>query len=139
MDISNNRSVTASRPIGTYGPGAGDNRIETGSGSSARSKWFDHVFKGAPRPDLLKDKVNYEVTGANAWKHTSSLDMMTAAKRRVHLSVAKHEHAYKLNDQKDAHDASIDLKVDLADQSDADRKVPGGGVLDTELDTWERG
>jgi predicted acyl esterase len=48
----------------------------------------------------------------------------------------KSDHAYGLSEQKDAHDASIDLRVDLADRSDVDRKVAGGGVLDTEVDTW---
>jgi putative CocE/NonD family hydrolase len=101
-----------------------------------RYQWFDYVFKNAPRPDLLKDRVNYEVTGANVWKHASSLATMAGGTRRFYLSTMKSDHAYELSEQKDAHDASIDLRVDLADRSDADRKVPGGGVLDTEVDTW---
>ena len=101
-----------------------------------RYQWFDHVFKNAPRPDLLKDRVNYEVTGANVWKHASSLATMAGGTRRFYLSATKTDHAYGLSEQKEAHDASIDLRVDLADRSDVDRKVPGGGVLDTQLDTW---
>jgi predicted acyl esterase len=101
-----------------------------------RYQWFDYVFKSAPRPDLLKERVNYEVTGANMWKHTSSLATMAGGMRRFYLSAVRSDHAYGLSEQKDAHDASVDLKVDLADRSDADRKVPGGGVLDTEVDTW---
>src|SRR5262249_418528 len=30
-------------------------------------QWMDHVMRGAPRPALLADKVNYEVMGANEW------------------------------------------------------------------------
>ncbi len=101
-----------------------------------RYQWFDYVFKGAPRPDLLKDRVNYEVTGANMWKHAPSLATMAGGMRRFYLSAMKSDHAYGLSEQKDAHDASIDLRVDLADRSDVDRKVAGGGVLDTEVDTW---
>ena len=101
-----------------------------------RYQWFDYVFKSAPRPDLLKERVNYEVTGANMWKHTSSLATMAGGMRRFYLSAVRSDHAHGLSEQKDAHDASVDLKVDLADRSDADRKVPGGGVLDTEVDTW---
>jgi putative CocE/NonD family hydrolase len=101
-----------------------------------RYQWFDYVFKNAPRPDLLKDRVNYEVTGANVWKHASSLATMTGGTQRFYLSAMKSDQAYKLSEQNVAHDASIDLRVDLADRSDADRKVPGGGVLDTEVDTW---
>jgi putative CocE/NonD family hydrolase len=101
-----------------------------------RYQWFDYVFKSAPRPDLLGDRVNYEVTGANVWKHASSLATMVGGMRRFYLSAMKSDHAYRLREQKDAHDATIDLRVDLADRSDADRKVPGGGILDTEVDTW---
>jgi uncharacterized protein len=101
-----------------------------------RYQWFDYVFKNSPRPDLLKDRVNYEVTGANVWKHASSLATMADGTRRFYLSAIKSDQVHRLNEQKDAHDGSSDLKVDLADRSDADRKVPGGGVLDTEVDTW---
>src|SRR5580704_5050655 len=101
-----------------------------------RYEWFDYVFKDAPRPDLLKDRVNYEVTGANVWKHTSSLARMAGGTRRFYLSATKTDHAYRLSEQKEAHDASSDLRVNLADRSDVDRKVPGGGVLDTQRDTW---
>ena len=101
-----------------------------------RYEWFDYVFKGASRPSLLQDRVNYEVTAANVWKHASSLETMATGTRRIYLSAAKSKTAYRLSDQKDAQEASIDLKVDLADRTDVDRKAPGGGVLDTELDTW---
>src|SRR5271156_2631171 len=101
-----------------------------------RYQWFDYVFKNSPRPDLLKDRVTYEVTGANIWKHASSLATMAGGTRRFYLSAMKSDHAYGFREQKDAHDGSSDLRVDLASRSDADRKVPGGGVLDTEVDTW---
>lgn len=101
-----------------------------------RYQWFDYVFRRAPRPDLLKDRVNYEVTGANMWKHASSMATMAGGTRRFYLSAMKTDHAYRLSEQKDRYDASIDLRVGLADRSDANRKVPGGGVLDTEVDTW---
>jgi uncharacterized protein len=101
-----------------------------------RYQWFDYVFKGAARPDLLSDKVNYEVTGANVWKHAPSLAAMAGETRRFHLSAEKSERGYRLSEVKPPGDAIVDLKVDLADRSDADRKPAGGGVLDTTVDTW---
>jgi uncharacterized protein len=101
-----------------------------------RYQWFDYVFKGGARPDLLRDKVNYEVTGANVWKHAPSLAAMAGEKRRFHLSAEKSERTYRLSEVKPPGDAIVDLKVDLADRSDADRKPGGGGVLDTTVDTW---
>src|SRR5450631_123441 len=41
-----------------------------------RFKWFDYVLKGGPKPAILQDKVNYQVTGANIWKHAPSLSAM---------------------------------------------------------------
>jgi putative CocE/NonD family hydrolase len=35
--------------------------------------WLDFILKGKPKPELLKDKVNYQVMGTNEWKHCSSL------------------------------------------------------------------
>lgn len=35
-------------------------------------QWFNHVFKGAPRPPLLKDRVNYYLIGVG-WQHGNSL------------------------------------------------------------------
>src|SRR5690349_18221454 len=37
-------------------------------------EWFDHALKGAARPALLSANVNYEVAGANEWRHTATLE-----------------------------------------------------------------
>src|SRR6218665_683810 len=39
-------------------------------------EWFDHIFKGGPKPAILKDRVNYQVMGSNEWKHTPTLEKM---------------------------------------------------------------
>ena len=36
-------------------------------------QWLDHILKGKPKPELLKDKFNYQVMGTNEWKHAPSL------------------------------------------------------------------
>lgn len=35
--------------------------------------WLDFVLKDKPKPELLKDKINYQVMGTNEWKHSPSL------------------------------------------------------------------
>jgi predicted acyl esterase len=80
-----------------------------------RYRWFDYVFGKGPRPAILADKVNYMVVGANTWKHASSLAAM--ANRRLKLNIEG------------------ELMVNLADRSDADREIPGGGVVDKAVDT----
>lgn len=100
-----------------------------------RYQWFDYVFKGGARPALLADKVNYEVTGTNVWKHAPSLAGMAGGRRRLYLSAVKSDDEYRLSDSKPAANASVDLKVELADRSDADQKRAGGDVVDTAVDT----
>lgn len=100
-----------------------------------RYQWFDYVFKGAPKPALLADRVNYEVTGGNIWKHAPTLAAMAASTLRLHLSAERAGEAYRLSEQKASGDAFVQLKVDLADRSDVDRQAPGGGVLDKAIDT----
>lgn len=36
-------------------------------------QWLDFILKDKPKPELLKDKVNYQVMGTNEWHHAPSL------------------------------------------------------------------
>lgn len=98
-----------------------------------RYQWFDHVFKGAPKPAILKDKVNYEVMGANEWKHAPSLAAMGHQTLRFHLGAARSGDDYRLSAKKPAGDVFVPQEVDLADRSDIERVIPGGGIVDKEL------
>src|SRR5262245_52503952 len=40
-------------------------------------QWFDYVFKGAKKPEILQDKINFEVMGANQWRHVTSVSAMS--------------------------------------------------------------
>lgn len=100
-----------------------------------RYRWFDYVFKGVPKPAVLRDRVNYEVTGANVWKHAPSVAAMSASKMRLHLTAAKQGTSYRLSGNKPARDEFITLTVNFADRSDADKPSPGGGVLDKDIDS----
>lgn len=102
-----------------------------------RYQWFDYVFKSGPKPDLLKDKVNYEVMGANVWKHAPSLAAMGDQRLRFHLSAERAGDAYRLSESKPTDDAFILQTVDLADRSDVDRVPPGGGIVDNVIDTLD--
>lgn len=50
-------------------------------------QWLDHVLRGGPRPVLLRDKVNYQLMGANEWRHAPSL-AAAAKPTAFHLSGA---------------------------------------------------
>lgn len=100
-----------------------------------RYQWFDHVFRGGPKPSLLQDKVNYEVPGANVWKHAPTLKAMVDSALRLHLSPDRVGNAYRLSEKQSPGDVFVELKVDFADRSDVDRKSPGGDVSGKQIDT----
>jgi uncharacterized protein len=101
-----------------------------------RYQWFDYVFKGAPKPALLKDKINYQVMGANVWKHAPSIAAMSNGMLRFYLIALRSGDAYRLSERNPATTTTVAQTVDLADRSDADRRSPGGGVLDNAIDSW---
>ncbi len=78
-----------------------------------RYQWFDHVFKAGPKPPLLRDKVNYQVMGANVWKHAASLEGMANRKMRLYLNAdqARTEAASGKN--------SVIQRIDFSERGDA--------------------
>src|SRR5262249_43002504 len=95
-----------------------------------RYQWFDHIFKSGPKPALLQDKVNYEVMGANVWRHAPSLAAMGNQTLKLHLSTERSGDTYRLSEKAPKGPGSITQTIDLADRTDADRIVPGGGIVD---------
>lgn len=102
-----------------------------------RYQWFDYVFKGAPKPALLADRINYQVMGANEWKHAPSLAAMAQRRQRFYLGAAGSDGRHAFAAQPVAADSYAEQTIDLRDRSDADRIVPGGAIVDRELDTAE--
>lgn len=90
-----------------------------------RLKWFDHVFRGAPLPEILSDRVNFEVMGANTWRHVSTLGDMATGRQRIYLT-GQHEANGLLFGDAPGNQPPPDLVVDLADRSDADFQPPLG-------------
>src|SRR4029453_16397567 len=64
--------------------------------NDARYKWFDHVLKGAERPVLLRANVNYELAGANEWRHEPSLETLESKPLRFYFKVSPGETPHAL-------------------------------------------
>ncbi|HEY6618989.1 MAG TPA: CocE/NonD family hydrolase [Steroidobacteraceae bacterium] len=103
--------------------------------TEVRYRWFDYTLKGGAKPAILADKINYEVTGANLWKHAPSIAAMATQSVRYFLSAdgaGVADHDYRLSGTATA--GAIPLSVDLADRRDVDAQTPGGGIRDKGLD-----
>jgi hypothetical protein len=84
-----------------------------------RYQWFDHVFKDAPLPSLLSDNVNYQVMGANEWRHAPSLDAMANGSIRYYLDAAASGPSHRLSLHKKAADAFVAQSMSFVDRQDA--------------------
>lgn len=87
-----------------------------------RYQWLDHTLRGGPRPAPLQGRVNYQVMGADQWKHASSVAAMAAEKLTFHLEAGESDLAHRLVLKTPANPRSAELKVDLTE-----RKTENGG------------
>jgi uncharacterized protein len=84
-----------------------------------RYQWFDHVFKDAAMPALLSGAVNYEVMGANEWRHAASLEAMADGSLRYYLDAAGADADRRLSLHKKTNDAFVPQNANLVDRRDA--------------------
>lgn len=47
--------------------------------------WFDWILRGGKKPALLQNRINYEVMGANVWRHAASIAAMANRQQRYYL------------------------------------------------------
>jgi putative CocE/NonD family hydrolase len=80
-------------------------------------EFMDYVLKGKPKPAMLANNINYEVMGANVWRHAPSLDSVHGGVRmRLYFSSQKSEGLYSLDNRQPPSDSLVTHEVDLADR-----------------------
>lgn len=99
-----------------------------------RYQWFDHIFKGAEKPALLQDRVNFQVMGSNEWQHAPSLEAMGKGTLKFYLDAAPATGGSSTGDvhrlalRKTSDSTFVKHNVNLADRSDAPLPAPVGIV-----------
>lgn len=89
-----------------------------------RYAWFDHVFRGAPKPALLRDRVNWQVMGGDRWEHSPSIEAMAAERRRLY----PHPGWLLLAETPAPATVPMTLTRDFAARDDIDDAVPAGAL-----------
>lgn len=72
--------------------------------------WLDYILKGKPKPEILKNKINYQVMGTNEWKHVASLQQINTDTLLFYLDEGK------LTDQKPGKDTFQKQVIDFKDR-----------------------
>jgi hypothetical protein len=89
-------------------------------------EWFDYVMRGGPKPALLKDRINYEVMGANVWRHAPSIPQMSSETLTLYLSNVKLGRRYRLSASQPRKDGFLEQTVDFADRTTQNNLYPQG-------------
>jgi putative CocE/NonD family hydrolase len=80
-------------------------------------QFMDYVLRGKQKPALLENNINYEVMGANVWRHTTSLGAVHGGvPMRLYLSTQKSEGFFSLVNQQAPAGLITTQQVDLGDR-----------------------
>jgi len=63
-------------------------------------QWFDYVMKNGQKPDILKDKINHEVMGANEWRSAPTIEKMSNSILKLYLTNSKSGKYYAASSSK---------------------------------------
>lgn len=77
--------------------------------------WFNFTLKDGKKPEILKDKVNFQLMGANSWKHVPSIDKMSDDKFVLYLNKSNNEGKFILQNEKNGN--TIKQIIDFKDRN----------------------
>lgn len=98
-------------------------------------QWLDYVMKGAKKPDIIQDKINFEVMDENKWRYAKSIDQMGPKKRRLYLNNFKDGATFTLSDIRPVKKGYLTQIVDLSDRSTSNNDYYPSPIIKKELDT----
>ncbi len=98
--------------------------------NAARYEWFAHALGGDEAPELTTDRVNYELAGANEWRHAASLGALEQQRTRFYLQASPGGTANALAAKKRKSPTSLTATVNLRDRKDAGWRPSRELVLD---------
>jgi putative CocE/NonD family hydrolase len=84
--------------------------------SEVTFRWMDYVLRGGKKPELLKGKINYQVMGADLWKHAPSLEKMSNETLTLYLTDRRTDSHYQLSREKPSEPGFLSQEVDFADR-----------------------
>jgi putative CocE/NonD family hydrolase len=97
-------------------------------------QWFDYILKGGKKPDILQDKINYQVMGSNKWEHKPSLAKMNNDTLRFYLSQKPSGDDHELTSQKPKKKAFFTENINFADRKTSNTFDHTDTIIRSKLD-----
>jgi putative CocE/NonD family hydrolase len=98
-------------------------------------EWFDYILKNASKPEILKDKINYQVMGANEWRSAPSIDKMNNGFLTMYLTDIKSGIFHSLSTKKPDKKSYLSQEVDFADRKTSNNDYYPDPIIKKEIDT----
>ncbi len=97
-------------------------------------QWFDYILKGGRKPEILKDKINYEVIGANEWQSAPTIDKMSNDHITLYLTTSKNGEFFNASTKKPTIKEFLSQKVDFADRSSSNNDYYPDPIIRKEIE-----
>ncbi|MCC6329719.1 MAG: CocE/NonD family hydrolase [Acidobacteria bacterium] len=78
--------------------------------------WFDYILRKGPKPSILKDKINYQVMGADEWRSAPSIAKMSNGSLTLYLTNNNSENPHLLSSRRPATKDFLLQEVDFKDR-----------------------
>lgn len=98
-------------------------------------QWFDYILKNGKKPAMLKDKINYEVMGANEWRSSPSIDKMNNGFLKFYLTDKKSGKYYSLNPKKPIKKSYLSQDIDFVNRQLQNNDYYPDPIIRKEIDT----
>jgi uncharacterized protein len=98
-------------------------------------QWFDYILKNGTKPEILKDRINYEVMGRNEWRSAPSIDKMSNDFLTLYLTNNKLDKFYSLNSKKPTKKGYLTQEVDFANREITNNDYYPEPIIRKEIDT----
>ena len=85
--------------------------------------------------ELLKDKINFQVMGANVWRHARSIETMSAGVRTLYLDSERDGAFHRLSGSKPPKPGALTSVVDFRDRTTVSANTYPGEIVPGDLGT----